>query len=189
MATNTDKNKTTDLDLETTVDNSAVVSNEKDVDNKKNTTKEKPLQDSDLIECVAQIPNLSYEDKKTGDFYRWDKVGDVEEIRFDVLKDMFRSANSYIKYFLFTFSDKRVIKHFRVENLYDNYQKLILEESYTRDGIKDIQEILPTLPKGLINTIITKVKALVVDEKITDVQVIRSLEKMFDIDLIYLLDK
>ena len=42
-------------------------------------TKIEQLNDYDEIDVVALIPNISYKDSKTGDFYDWYEVGHVEK--------------------------------------------------------------------------------------------------------------
>jgi len=191
----TAKNKATEKNLDSAKKVESKVDSVENNDVKKTTKKTKQvnstkpaLKDNDIIECISQIPNLSYKDNKTGDMYRWDNVGDVEEISFGVLKDIYRNHNSYIKNLYFIFSDERVIKHFRMERIYEKYLGLLSKDVYTRDNINTIQENIKALPKGIINTILNKVKSLVTNGEISDIQVIRSLEKIFDIDLIYLLD-
>lgn len=191
----TAKNKTTEENLDSVISAESKVDSVENKEVKKTTKKTKQtnstkpaLKDDDIIECISQIPNLSYKDNKTGDMYRWDNVGDIEEISFGVLKDIYRNHNSYIKNLYFIFSDERVIKHFRMERIYEKYLGLLSKDIYTRDNINTIQENVKALPKGIINTVLNKVKSLVINGEISDIQVIRSLEKIFDIDLIYLLD-
>ena len=56
-----------------------------------------PLTDTEDIEVEALIPNISYKDDKTADYYEWKNAGDIEEIPFEVLKNMFRN-HRFLKY-------------------------------------------------------------------------------------------
>lgn len=147
---------------------------------------EMPLTDNEIIVCTAQIPNMTYKDHKTGDMYTWQAVGDAEEISFSVLRDMYRNYDSYIKNLWITFDDERVVKKFRLERLYGNYKLLMSDKFYVKSNMQKIKEIIKEMPRGILETAILKVKSFITDGKISDLKVIRELERQFHVDLINL---
>lgn len=91
------------------VDNAASKNIDEEIKEEEKTTKgrgakqkqeekaEEPLNDSDEIEVVSLIPNVSYLDTNTSDFYEWERVGDVEIMTFESIKGMWRKYKSYFK--------------------------------------------------------------------------------------------
>lgn len=187
--------KTKSVDDTTAVKNTAVDVDTTEMDENEEVIKEvsrkteikkniEPLEDSDEIEVMSLVPNVSYKDSKTGDMYEWDEVGHVEYMTFDVLKNMWRNNKGYFRNMLLKPNDDRVINKFGLERLFDKYEFLMDESNYTRAKIKDVCETISSTPNGLKYSICNKLKDLVSSGKITDVSVIRTLEKQLGLDLI-----
>lgn len=143
-----------------------------------------PLKDDDEIEVVSIIPNVSYKDSKTGDMYEWDKVGHVEYMTFDTLKNMWRNDKGYFKNMWLKPKDDRVINKFGLTNTYKNYEFLMDESNYTKKNIDKVCETISKTTKPMKRAICSKIKNLVVNEEISDLSVIKKLEKHLNIDLI-----
>ena len=146
--------------------------------------KKKTLEDSDEIEVVSIIPNVSYKDSKTGDFYEWDNVGHIEYMTFDILKNMWRSHKCYFRNMWLKPNDDRVINKFGLTKTYKEHEFLMDKSNYTRKNIDAICEAISNTPNGLKSAIYDKIKSLVIDGEITDVSVIKKLESRLKIDLI-----
>lgn len=154
---------------------------------KKTTSKSievKPLEDSDEIEVISLVSNVSYKDSKTLDMYEWSEVGHVEYMTFDTLKNMWRNNKGYFKNLWLKPMDNRVINKFGLTKTFENYEYLMDGSNYTRKNIGVICEAIKATPNGLKFSICDKVKTLVIDGEVTDVFVIRELEKRLQIDLI-----
>ena len=143
-----------------------------------------PLNDSDEIKVVSLIPNVSYKDNKTGDIYRWDEVGHFEYMTFDTLKNMWRNHKGYFRNMWLKPNDDRVINKFGLTKTYEKYEFLMNESNYNRDNIEEICNTISGTPNGLKYSIVNKVKDMVVNGEVTDISVIRALEKRLNIDLI-----
>ena len=143
-----------------------------------------PLNDYDEIAVVSLIPNISYKDSKTGDFYEWDEIGHVEYMTFDILKNMWRGHKGYFRNMWLKPNDDRVINKFGLTKTFEKYEFLMEKSNYTRKNIDTICETISGTPNGLKAAIYDKVKNLVIDGDITDVSVIRKLENRLKIDLI-----
>ena len=161
------------------------VKNEEVVKTKKATVKVvEPLEDADEIEVVSLIPNVSYKDSKTLDFYEWKNIGDVEEIPFDVLKNMYRNNRGYFKNLWIKPLDERVIEKFRLRKLYESHEKVINIENYTMDNIVDICEEIHKLPNSSKLSVLALIRNSVDEEKIQDIRIIKLLESNLKISLI-----
>lgn len=155
----------------------------------KNTKKSvKQLEDSDEIEVISLVPNVSYKDSKTLDMYEWHEVGHIEYMTFDTLKNMWRNNKGYFKNLWLKPNDNRVINKFGLTKTFEKYEYLMDGSNYTKKNINLICDAIKGTPNGLKIAICDKVKNLVVSGDVTDVFVIRELEKRLHIDLIDFLD-
>lgn len=158
--------------------------NEEIKKNVKKTIKEEPLEDSDEIEVISLIPNVSYKDSKTGDMYEWDKVGHVEYMTFDVLKNMWRNHKGYFRNMWLKPNDERIVNKFGLKKTFEKYNFLMDESNYTKKNIDSICKAISDTPNGLKLAIFDKVKDMVVSGKVSDVAVIKALEKRLKMSLL-----
>lgn len=188
MAKSTSTKSTVDVATveETTVATNIAVEENMNVKEKetKKIEKVEPLMDSDEIQVISLIPNVSYKDNHTGDFYVWEKVDHVEYMTFETLKNMWRNSKGYFRNMWLKPLDSRVINKFGLESTYAKYEFLMDEKNYTRKNIEKICENISATPNGMKFSICNKIKDWVINGKVTDVAVIRSLEKHFDLDLV-----
>lgn len=160
------------------------IAEEMNEENEKKVVKQETLNDFDEVEVVSLIPNVSYKDSKTGDFYEWDKIGHVEHMTFDVLKNMWRGHKGYFRNMWLKPNDDRVVNKFGLNKTFEKYEFLMDKSNYTRKDIDSICDVIANAPNGLKSAIYDKVKNLVIDGEITDVSVIRKLENHLKIELI-----
>jgi hypothetical protein len=172
--------KTTVEDVVNTVENV----NEEEKDTTKKTVKMEPLKDTDEIEIESLVQNVSYKDSKTGDMYEWDEAGHVEYMTFDTLKNMWRGYKGYFRNMWLKPNDARVINQFGLTKTFEKYEYLMDASNYTKKNIKAVCDAICETPNGLKFAICDKVKSLVISGEVSDVYVIRELEKRLKIDLI-----
>lgn len=153
-------------------------------ENKKRIVKREPLNDLEEIEVVSLIPNVSYKDSNTGDFYEWDEIGHVEYMPVSVLKNLWRGYKGYFRNMWLKPNDDRIINQFGLTKIYDKYDFLMDESNYTKKNIDTICETIVNAPNGLKASLYDKVKNLVINGDITDISIIRKLENRLKIDLI-----
>ena len=180
------KTTVADLDENIVVDVTEKM-NEEEIKISKRTIKEE-LKDSDEIEVISLVPNVSYKDSKTLDMYEWNEAGHSEYMTFDTLKNMWRNNKGYFKNMWLKPDDDRVINKFGLTKTYEKYEYLMDASNYTRKNISAICEAISETPNGLKFAICDKVKSLVVNGELTDVHVIRALENRLKIELIDFLD-
>lgn len=162
--------------------------NEKITKTTKKSIKVEPLEDSDEIEVISLIPNVSYKDSKTLDMYEWQEVGHSEYMSFDTLKNMWRNNKGYFKNLWLKPMDDRVINKFGLTRTFENYEYLMDGSNYSKKNISSICDAIKATPNGLKFSICNKVKNLVISGELTDIFVIRELEKRLKIGLIEFLD-
>ena len=161
--------------------------NVKEVSKIKNVVKRtssEPLNDSDEIDVVSLIPNVSYKDSKTGDMYEWDEVGHSELMTFETLKNMWRNHKGYFRNMWLKPLDDRIINKFGLTKTFEKYEFLMDSSNYTRANVKELCSVISNTPNELKYSIVNKIKDLIANGNLSDVVVIRDLEKHFNLDLI-----
>lgn len=148
------------------------------------TKDEDTLVDSDEIEVMSLIPNVSYEDERTSDFYRWDKAGQIETMTFDVVKAMHRKYKTYFGDMWLRPLDERVIKKLGLIRTYEKYDYLMDESNYTYDNIDNVLDGISSVSAGLKISVINRIKDMVAEGVVSDIKVLRKIENRLDIDLI-----
>ena len=154
----------------------------KNVEN--NSIKTKPLSDSDEIEVISLVPNVSYKDRKTLDIYEWNEIGHSEFMTYETLKNMWRNDKGYFKNMWLKPNDNRIINQFGLTKTFEKYEYLMDASNYTKNNIKNICEAIAETPNGLKIAICDKVKSLVINGEVSDIFVIKTLENRLKIDLI-----
>ena len=158
--------------------------NEETTETTKKSIKVQPLEDTDEIEVISIVPNVSYKDRKTLDMYEWREIGHSEFMTFDVLKNMWRTDKGYFKNLWLKPMDDRVINKFGLTRTFENHEYLMDGSNYTKKNIKAICDAIKATPNGLKFAICNKVKNLVISGEVTDVFVIRELENRLKISLL-----
>lgn len=181
------KNSTTKPIVEDVVGTAEGMNEEEKKDTKK-TIKVEPLRDADEIEIESLVDNVSYKDSKTGDMYEWDKIGHIELMTFDTLKNMWRGYKGYFRNMWLKPNDSRVINQFGLTKTFEQYEYLMDASNYTRKNIKSICDAIAKTPNGLKFAICDKVKSMVISGDVSDVSVIKELEKRLKVDLIEFLE-
>ncbi|MBR5604302.1 MAG: hypothetical protein IKW51_08935 [Bacteroidales bacterium] len=190
----TSKTKSAAVDVatvdETTVATNSVAAENMNVEKKtvKKTVDVNSLIDSEEIEVISLIPNVSYKDSYTNDLYKWEDVGHIEPMTYETLRNMWRNHKGYFRNMWLKPLDDRVIVKLGLTSTYEKYEFLMDESNYTRKNADKLCESIAATPVGMKYAIINKIKDLVVSGKITDVAVIRSLEKHLGLDLISFLN-
>lgn len=145
---------------------------------------EDALSDSDMIEVESLIPNVVYEDSRTGNYYEWSEIGHCEDMAFDEIKNMHRKHKTYFTDMWLKPLDERVIKKLGLSRTYDKYDFLVDESNYTNDNIDEVLNGISSAPASLKIAIVNRIKDMVADGAVSDIKVVRKLEKRLDIDLI-----
>lgn len=184
MAKTATKSTVEDVVVEDNIVDTVEEMNEQTTKTTKKSIKAAPLEDSDEIEVISLVPNVSYKDSKTLDMYEWHEVGHSEYMNFDTLKNMWRNNKGYFKNLWLKPMDDRVINKFGLTKTFEKYEYLMDGSNYTKKNIKTICDAIKETPNGLKFAICNKVKNLVISGDVADVFVIKELEKRLQISLI-----
>ena len=120
--------------------------------------------------------------------YEWHETGHSEYMTFDILKNLWRNNKGYFKNLWLKPMDDRVINKFGLTKTFEKYEYLMDGSNYTKKNIKAVCDAIKETPNGLKFAICNKVKSLVINGEVTDVFVIKELEKRLQIDLIEFLN-
>ena len=147
-----------------------------------------PLNDDDEIGIISLIPNVSYKDSRTNDFYKWDDVDDIEYMTFGTIKNLWRNNKDYFRKLWLKPLDDRVINKLGLEGTYSKYEFLMDKENYTRENINKLCDAISSTPNGMKHSVCDKIKILVMNGDISDIKVIKAIDGKLGLDLISLLD-
>lgn len=191
MAKNTTNTATDETATVNAVAENSDAENKNVKDKKETKAKRKPvtrqsvtLEDSEEIQVISLIPHVSYLDKRTQDIYEWDEVGHIEYMTVETLKDMWRNNKGYFRNLWLKPLDERIIVKFGLTNVFENYEFLMNESSYTKANIEKVTAAIGKAPIGMKFAIVNKVKQLVSDGVISDVAVIKALGRKLDTDFL-----
>lgn len=148
----------------------------------------KALTDQDEIEVVSLVSHVSYKDRTTGDWYEWENAGDTQPMTFDTLKRMHRECPRYFREMALRPKDERVVEKFGLKNLYTKNDYLFDPKSYTRANVAKICKDIGGLTVGMKYKLVESLQSMVSNGKLSDVKVIREVEKRLDIDLLSCLE-
>lgn len=155
---------------------------------KKTVVKEKPISPTDEIEVVSSVPyRVSYYDQATYDRYVWEGIGDIQSMTFDVLTRMRRNHPGYFENMEVMPTDERAIQKLNLGGLRNTTETFSSPSEYTRDNIGSTIEKIKKLGMGAKFTVVNKIKGMIENGEITDVIVLRAIERGLGIDLISLL--
>ena len=150
--------------------------------------KQNELTDEDEIDIIALDSNVTYWDKATDETYEWHEVGDIISLPFGTIKNMWRNHKDYFRNFLLKPLDERVIGKLGLTKTYEKYGFLNDGEQYTRENVDSIIATIKGTSNGFQSALCNNIKNMIIDGKITDLYVVRTLGKYFNVDFITLLD-
>lgn len=147
----------------------------------------KELSDKDEVEVASIISNVIFEDKRTGDVYRWDEAGDVQTLTIDTLKYILRNHRGYFKNMVLKLVDNDVADKFGLLKSIKQYEDVLTAKNYTMDNIDNIIKNIKDVPNEIRFTVFDKIKNMVAVGDIIDVKIIRKIENEFGLDLVSML--
>lgn len=177
---------------ETVVENEDTIKEQETV----NTTTDKPktkvkkpeLKDDEEIEVVSLIANVSYWDKATDETYKWTEVGEVVSMPFVIIKNMWRNHKNYLRNFCLKPLDDRVIEKLGLSKIYEKFEFLTDGTQYTKANLNKVLNAIDSGNNAFKSAICNNIKGMISNGEITNVSVIITLGKKFDVDFISLLD-
>lgn len=144
----------------------------------------KELQPDDIIEIEAIVPNVEYYNSKSGNRYSWSETGQVEQMPYEDFLDIWRNHRGYINDLVLRPKDKRVIEKYNLKKVYDNYDFILNSKNYTVSNLNKIFEILDKSANSVKINVLSKIKSMVADNEVTNINVVKSIEKHYDTVLV-----
>lgn len=129
---------------------------------------------------------LSWVSPRTNAHYRWNEIGAIEYIPFGELITMNNTARDFLFDPLVIVQDDRVVDYFRLNATYEKIACVDkLEEMFNKGDLDEIGVALRSLVNTNMRDIaISKIRTLRQESKLTNIDVIRLIEKIlcFDMD-------
>lgn len=168
-----------DKEMKTTIPENEVA------DNKKPATSAASiiLNDDTKITVKALVPAVYYTCSKTFETFAWVEVGDIQEMSFLQLRIMKAKHPRYFTEKWLLPSNDEVLKKLNLESFYANkVNRGDMKKLYGTD-IGEVEELLSGLSDRAKAELAQKVVKAVKEEKITNVKIIRLLEKQLGVEL------
>ncbi len=128
---------------------------------------------------------LTWISEKSKSHYCWNSIGDVENMTFDELVVMHNMSRDFMFTPYVIILDSEVAKYFRLDAAYKEFAYVNkLEELFNEGDMKKIEEALNKIKRtNMRNVAISKIRALKENGKLTNIYIIRLIQKILCFDL------
>lgn len=127
---------------------------------------------------------LTYKARSTNAIYRWNNIGAVEYMSVAELNEMNNYKRSYLNKPLVILLDERAIKKFRLQPVYENVAKINnLKVLFKKDMSTIERTIDNALDVNMRDILISKSRQMIKNGTLTDINVIKLLERKLQHDL------
>lgn len=128
---------------------------------------------------------LTYKSKSTNALFRWNQIGAVEYMTVAELNEMNNYKREYLNKPLVVLLDERAIKKFRLTQVYENVAKINNLKSVFNSDIATIEDTIDmALKVNMRDILISKVRGMIENRTLTDVSIIKLLERKLQHDLL-----
>lgn len=146
--------------------------------------KVKPDNNKEIPVKSVTFGGLTWISGKTNSHYRWNEIGAVEYIPFGELVYMNNSSRDFLFDPLVILLDEQAAKYFRLDAVYKNFACVNELENLFAEG--DLEKIESALNKikmtKMRNVAISKVRSLYDDGVLTNIRIIKLVEKILCFD-------
>ena len=127
---------------------------------------------------------LTYKARSTNAIYRWNQIGAIEYMTVAELNEMNNYKRAYLNKPLVILMDERAIKKFRLQKVYENVAQINNLKSLFKSDMTTIERTIDTaLDANMRDILISKVRQMIKNKTLTDINVIKLLEKKLQHDL------
>lgn len=127
---------------------------------------------------------LVYISKKTGEEFRWDKFGDIQEMELSELRNAKNHSKAFFVNNWFLIDDEEVIDWLGVSQYYKNaLTSGTFDELFSKEP-DEIEEIFKELPDGQKRSLLYRSRELIDNGTIDSIKTINALEKCLGVELI-----
>lgn len=127
---------------------------------------------------------LTYRARSTNAIFRWNQIGAIEYMTVAELNEMNNYKRSYLNKPLVILLDERAIQKFRLQHVYENVAKINnLKELFKKDADEIKSTIKFALDVNMRDILISKTRQMIKAGTLTNINIIRLLEKELQFDL------
>lgn len=127
---------------------------------------------------------LTYKARSTNAIYRWPTIGSLEYMSISELNEMNNYKRAYLNKPLVILMDERAIKKFRLQKVYENVAQINNLKSLFKSDMSTIERTIDTaLDANMRDILISKVRQMIKNGTLTNINIIKLLEKKLQHDL------
>ena len=127
---------------------------------------------------------LTYKARSTNAIYRWNQIGAIEYMSVAELNEMNNYKRAYLNKPLVILMDERAIKKFRLQRVYENVAQINNLKSLFKSDMATIERTIDTaVDANMRDILISKVRQMIKNGTLTNINIIKLLEKKLQHDL------
>lgn len=127
---------------------------------------------------------LTYKARSTNAIYRWPAIGSLEYMSVAELNEMNNYKRAYLNKPLVILMDERAMKKFRLQKVYENVAQINNLKSLFKSDMGTIEKTINTaLDANMRDILISKVRQMIKNGTLTNINIIKLLEKKLQHDL------
>ena len=146
----------------------------------------------DKIEEIVDLPmdetinvksivygGLTYKSRTTNAVFRWNQIGSIQPMTVAEINEMNNHKTDFLRKPLVILMDERAIKKFRLTGVYENVAKINnLSAVFNSGDLNKIDNVITdALSVNMRDILISKVRQMYKAKKLTDINILRLLEK------------
>ena len=128
---------------------------------------------------------LTYKSRSTNAVFRWNQIGSIQPMTVAEINEMNNHKTDFLRKPLVILMDERAIKKFRLTGVYENVAKINnLSAVFNSGDLNKIDNVITdALSVNMRDILISKVRQMYKAKKLTDINILRLLEKRLQFDL------
>lgn len=128
---------------------------------------------------------LTYKSRTTNAVFRWNQIGSVQPMTIGEINEMNNHKPDFLRKPLVILLDERAVKKFRLTPVYENVAKINnLSAVFNTGDLNRIDKVISdALSVNMRDILISKVRQMYRAKKLTDINILRLLEKRLTFDL------
>lgn len=128
--------------------------------------------------------SLIYKSRSNNATYIWNEIGAVEHMTVAAITEMNNYNIDFLRKPMVILLDERAVKHFRLTEVYENVAKINNLKQLFKSDLETISKTINSvLEVGMRDILISKVRTMYKKKVLTDINVIKMLEKKLQFDL------
>ena len=128
---------------------------------------------------------LTYKSRTTNAVFRWNQIGEIQPMTIGEINEMNNYKADFLRKPLVILMDEKAIKKFRLTPVYENVAKINnLSAVFNSGDMNKIDKVISdALSVNMRDILVSKVRQMYKNRKLTDINVLRLLEKRLQFDL------